>query len=187
MLTRLGLEPLGEEGTPAEHCVPSGAVTHTVDQPATPGSSQVLLLQQTMRKGQHTALQVFTSSLMTLDSTIATAAAGYPHAKANGIQGYTMSGTVASVHSAFLTCGSHIIASQRKGTTGILICDLPTGGTYGLLVETAVTYRETGSSHKDFWGGGDLLLWRKKPRVSGQFYSDGNLVGARQAPLSLPS
>jgi hypothetical protein len=37
---------------------------------------------------------------------------------------------------------------------------------------------------KIFWGGGGLL-WRKKPSVSGQFYSDGNLVGARQAPLSL--
>lgn len=45
----------------------------------------------------------------------------------------------------------------------------------------------TGNGHKDFMGGEGLLLWRKKPRVSGQFYSDGNLVGARQAPLSFLS
>lgn len=46
-----------------------------------------------------------------------------------------------------------------------------------IQVEAALT----GNSHKDFMGGEGLLLWRKKPRVSGQFYSDGNLVGARQA------
>lgn len=107
-----------------------------------------------------------------------------------GIQGYMMSWTVASVHSAFLACGSHITASQRKGTTGTpYLClqpyqsDLP----YGLQVEAALIHRGIGSSHKDFMGEEGLLLWRKKPRVSGQFYSDGNLVGARQAPLSLLS
>lgn len=98
-----------------------------------------------------------------------------------GIQGYTMSWTVVSVHSAFLACGSHITASQRKGTMGTpylclqpnrVICPHVAPVVY-LQVEAALT----GNGHKDFMGGEGLLLWRKKPRVSGQFYSDGNLVG----------
>lgn len=32
-----------------------------------------------------------------------------------------------------------------------------------------MTYRGTGGSHKDFWGGEGLLLWRKKPRSQDNF------------------